>query len=175
MNCLNFSLFFIRKWVLFQIKSSIEKSEIKIWNENKLKQEKKPIQGHVWHSERDWLFTQCLLSDNEHIMVQTGPSEKGYFVSNAIEWEGHAGQPCIYCSWNHVSFIWPAVRMFCFYSIVLFSPQVSSHLQDWRPGKEFAHLSACLCMQCHQVSCNIVFINRVKNKKKKERICASSD
>lgn len=155
MNCLNFSLFFTQKMGPVPAKSSTEKSEIKIWNKKQIptrkEQKKKTVQDRVWHSERDWLFTQCLLSDNEHIMVQTGPSEKGYFVSNAIEWEGHAGQPCIYCSWNHVSFIWAAVRIFCFYSIVPFSPRVSSHLQDWRPGKEFAHLSACLCMQCHQM------------------------
>lgn len=77
-------------------------SNWKQWNEIwKQTQIKNLVQGQVWHSERDLLFTQCSLANNDHIMAQ---SEKGYFVSNAIEWEGHTGQSSIYCSWKHVSF-----------------------------------------------------------------------
>lgn len=50
-------------------------------------------------------------------------SEKGYFVSKSIEWEGHTGQSCIYCSKkNHVSFIQVnSTDIFCF-TASLFSP-----------------------------------------------------
>lgn len=94
-----FSLIYaIDRWRSSQAKSWAENSGIKFKKQTQIM---KRVQGRVWHSERDLLFTQCFLANNDHIMAQ---SEKGYFVSNAIEWEGHTGQSSLYCSWKHVSF-----------------------------------------------------------------------
>lgn len=70
----------------------------------------------------------CVCVPNSSLEGEIG-SEKGYFVSNSIEWVGHAGQPCIYCRRNQRSVIGgnsPDIFLHC---ILLFSPQLASFLK----------------------------------------------
>lgn len=81
-------------------------------------------------------------------------SEKGYFVSNSIEWEGHTGQPCIYCRRNYVSCIGGSspdifTALFC-----CFHPNLTSFLRARRQGKELVH---CITKWGKLLKCGLYF------------------